>query len=551
MAKAKPPETVTITYDLFDLPTAQHKAGLAGLLLQIDHMNGRRPKSPTPRIVERTAISVTIEFTAETTQSLLDDLYDAQIVEAKVKSKWQGATLKREEAQEVETPDGKTKTVKLFVYDVVRPSGHFLQQHLPAMEADKDWHKLWRDMLWVVPRGNPQSRQAFEQRAAGEPCKEGASSWTDLQKVSVAASLNAFHTDEVASSLWMGAQATNAESIPFRGRAEHTLLLHFWPLTTLIYVPQAVQPDGGSEFVGFVLAIPEVSNLDSFLADYPLLLAGLSTDIRGFRPADAVIDLPAQGALSFFRHLHRLAADRAAGTEVRYAVSAVECLHQVKLGNNVKTIAATAVALRPHLLEDYLAIAGRVGEKAPYGNPLFRRALLLALLEDKPWFQPFGKLFAEWDVSFFVRTAAPSKLSWFWADARKKIQERIQAMPTDQLPDADDLLMMLIHRLARTYLTERAKRKSGIDPEKFRDGDKIPWDKLPKDFHDSRREVGESLFLEFRSRREQAFIEHFAQTFFATKQYLSEDHYAEIGRALLHRTEDVKTLTLMALSANS
>jgi len=35
-AKTKPiePSSITITYDLFDLPTAQHKAGLAGLLLQ-------------------------------------------------------------------------------------------------------------------------------------------------------------------------------------------------------------------------------------------------------------------------------------------------------------------------------------------------------------------------------------------------------------------------------------------------------------------------------------------------------------------------------------
>lgn len=117
--------------------------------------------------------------------------------------------------------------------------------------------------------------------------------------------------------------------------------------------------------------------------------------------------------------------------------------------------------------------------------------------------------------------------------------------------DPDDLLMMLIHRLARTYLTERATQKSGIDPEKFKEGDKINWDKLPENYFKARRDVGQSLFLEFRSRRDQSFIDHFAQTFFATKQFVSEHQYSEIGRALLRRPEDVKTLTLMALSANS
>ena len=39
--KAAPGASVTVKYDLFDLPTAQHKAGLAGLLLQIESMKAR------------------------------------------------------------------------------------------------------------------------------------------------------------------------------------------------------------------------------------------------------------------------------------------------------------------------------------------------------------------------------------------------------------------------------------------------------------------------------------------------------------------------------
>src|SRR5205085_1019051 len=105
-----------------------------------------------------------------------------------------------------------------------------------------------------------------------------------------------FYTAEVASSLWLGAQATNAEAIPFQGRAEQTLLLHFWPLTVLVFAPQQIDADGQGEFVGYVLAIPEVADLENFLADYPIMLGDLSDEIRGYRPAEAILDLPAQGA---------------------------------------------------------------------------------------------------------------------------------------------------------------------------------------------------------------------------------------------------------------
>jgi len=566
MAKQAAPSSMRISYDLFDLPTAQHKAGLAGLLLQIRHMEGKTPKPKAiPKIVEWTRTSATIEYTADSVQCLFDDVYAATREVVRVKSKWANATEVKppeivEEEIEEKAEDGsvkkKTVRVKYYFYSQVQASGNFLRQYIT--NAPELWLKLWRDMLWAIPRGNPQSRKPFEERAEQKSCGEGASAWKDLLKAEKALKKNSFFTAEVAGSLWLGAQAVNAEGVPFEGRVEQSLLLHFWPLTVQVYAPQVVTREGKSEFLqaSYVLAIPEVADLKAFVADYPRMLGQLDRTARGFRPAEAVIDLPAEGALSFLEHLARLSAEKAEGSELASSLGSVEYLQQIKLGNNIKTMAAGRVAPRPGLLSRYLAIVGRVGEKPPYGNPLFRRGLILALLENRPWFQPFGKLFAECDVSFFVPTDAPSTLSWFWLDAKKKIQEVLKAMPTDPKqtdppPKPDDLLMMLIHRLTRTYLAERAKEKSGIDPEKFKDGDKIAWDKLPKDYYDARRAAGESLFYEFRSRRDQAFIQHFSQTFFAAKQYVSEEHYIEIGRALLNRTEDVKTLTLMSLSANS
>ncbi len=548
MAKAKPPETVTITYDLFDLPTAQHKAGLAGLLLQIEHMEER--KLLCPSIVEMTSTTATIAFTADSVKTIMDHLYDAEPVVVRVKQKWANAkeikpSVEIEEEIVEKGKDGKPRIKKVktkyFFHEQVQPTGHFLKQYLPKMDPQKDWHKLWRDMLWAIPRGNPQSRDGFEQRAKQKSCKEGETAWDDLLKLVAKREKNVFHTSQVAGSLWLGAQAVNAESIAFEGRVEQTLLLHFWPLVVQIFVPAVLKVDRKdgklevkSEFVGYVLAIPEIADLVQFQQEYKVMLGGLGEEIRGFRPAQAVIDLPAEGALSFLAHL---GTQKAAGSEVRYSISSVEYLHQVKIGNNIKTQAAGRVDLHPGLIEDYERIIGN------YANPLFRRGLMHALLDNKPWFQPFGKLFAEWDVSFFVPTDASPKLSWFWADARKylrQLETRVKDSIPDAPPDEDEILANTVNRLVYRYLTARIEA-AGVA-------------KTQSDTGEARRKLAERLFLELRSRREQAFVDHFTNTFFSVPQYLGQKPapkmFERIAKALFDRSEDVKTLTLMALSAN-
>lgn len=552
---AKASATVTITYDLFELPTAQHKAGLAGLLLQIQHMQGRTPKLPAPRVVTRTSTSATIEFTKDTTQLLMDDLYDAEMGRVKVRSKWANATPIAEDYIEEAGDDGKIKKVKVFTYEICQPKGHFLRQHLPAMDADKDWHKLWRDMLWSIPRGNPQSRQPFEQRAATpkKTCKEGEAAWKDLLAVEKARNKNAFYTNRVAGSLWLGAQALNAESVPFEGRAEQTLLLHFWPLASMVYVPQVVQPDGDSEFVGYVLAIPEVADLLTFVDRFPAMLASLGHEMRGYRPAEAVIDLPAQGALSFLEHLARLSAEKTSATEIVQTIASVEYLHLLKTGNNIKSVSAGRIAPQRHLLERYLDVVGRPGEKPPFANPLFRRALMLGVLNDLPWFQAFGEMFADRPHKFFVPSADVPKVSWFWADARKKYLEVMQNMAAEPVESQDpgDRLAVLVYRLVRTYVGVKARDKSGIDPEQFKTSGKIDWDKVPQRYNDDRRQIAESLFLEYRSRHDRAFVDYFVARLGAVKQFINEDDYLAVTHALMNSSDDVKTLTLLALSANS
>jgi len=128
-----------------------------------------------------------------------------------------------------------------------------------------------------------------------------------------ASSLPAFHAtsfeqgkqtvDEVSSALLLGAQAVNAENVPFVGAVDQNLLLHFWPLSILTFVPMSIDADGDSDFSGFALAIPEVSDLNGFLFDFTRTLENLNQGLNakqiavGYRPRRAVIDLPAESAM--------------------------------------------------------------------------------------------------------------------------------------------------------------------------------------------------------------------------------------------------------------
>jgi CRISPR-associated protein Cmx8 len=568
-AKAVTAVEVVVKYDLLDLPTAQHKAGLAGLLLQVRHMErtkGNYPEGAIPVIEKMNATSATLRFTSKSVLGLFDAVYDAQWVEVESKSKWPGKRPKRIcEVQE----EGRGNKTKLYVYDAVQPCGRFLRDQYPRMEANKDWHKLWREMLWAIPRKKPMSRIPFEQRANGKNCQEGKAAWKDLVRMEKGRRKNRASTSEVAGSLWLSAQSKNAEAIPFVGRVEHNLLLHFWPLTVLVFQPQEISRDGDNKFAGYSLAIPEVSDLETFAEEYPMLLTALGTEVRGYRPAEAVIDLPAQGALIFLDQIARITARVVEHSEIRQAISAVDYFHFKEGKNDTKVLGAGRVAYHEGLIRGYRAIVGESNERPRYRNPLFRRGLLLALLDpaQPEWYTPLGSMLIEMPWPFFVRSdESPQKIPWFWQDAAarfeddaeshrselRRFQEMAKENPAQTSPGPQTATELLIHRLVRNYLLRKTEDRTGLEWDRIK-SKKTPEGRIdvPREWTDAKEDLAKKVFLEMRSRRDQAFVEHFTATFCSVKQFLSEADYQIVATALLAEWEKVKTLTLLSISANS
>jgi CRISPR-associated protein Cmx8 len=580
------PKSITLTYDLFELPTSQHRAGLAGLLLQLESMSNRGKAVPTYHWDEQqpnTQLHVT--FTEETTAALFDDLYDAAWIEGPPRDKpyTKGSGEAKQEVpcvrrQTFTKPDkkGGEKTIEGYVYLELTPALATLRQYLPDKGG---WVRLWQDLIWQVIRDS-KKKAPYIQRAAAKALPAGAtigddaegsesedeekgkadgSTWADLLKYHVGLGKQEFATGKLSSALLLGAQSKGAEELPFVGRIDQNLLLHFWPMTCLVYVPRFMDVEGNSH-IGrrnkedkskhFCLAIPDVSDPRGFVEDYRKVLAGLNPDVAVFRPKEALIDIVAEGGLSFVEHLARLTPQVAGGAETRSSVAGIDYLHLAQEGKIVRTHSTGRVAYSKYLAEEYRAVAGA------YANPMFRSGRLLALIEDRQWYQPFGKLFAEWDVRFFVPDEEDVRLlngrgrlaATFSFDAFTQFRQldggcmESSEQSTSQSERHPDII---VYDVVRMYVLRRSeaqlKRDGAAEPD---------WKTVTA--QQTKADTARGAFLALRSRRDQAFIEHFTELFAQYGQYLpAPQDFLTLTNALHNDTERVKTVTLLALSANA
>ena len=150
-----------LLYRLHDLPTTQHKAGLAGLLFHAQNMQSRG-LGPSFKIARLTPAEAEIIVGPDSLRATFDDLYAATWREVFSIKKWPGMEPKRI----VDVPvkgDSTGKMEKRFVYDVLCPVGEFFA-HLIKGGAESLYLKLWQDMLWAVLRAQPVTRGAYEAR---------------------------------------------------------------------------------------------------------------------------------------------------------------------------------------------------------------------------------------------------------------------------------------------------------------------------------------------------------------------------------------------------
>ena len=547
---------LAVEYDLFSLPTAQHKAGLAGMLLMIETLKDRK-MAPIPVVEELSATRARVVFTRESLQIVFDDLYDASWIEREYKTKWTGQEPKAVKEKEIQA-EGKKKIERTYVYDVVEAKGAFLKHLYPT--NDTGWVKLWRDMLWSILRGIPATRNIYQERADNKSCSLAGELWTSLNKSAELTRRGQSRAENISSSIFIGAEDSNAEKVPFKGAVEHNFLLHFWPIVSLIYVPRVIGVKRSAEQAlkierddsGYVLAIPEPSNLTEFCSDVRQLLRQLETDAAGFRPKSALIDLHEEGGLEYLYHFAKMKIDQA--EEIALSLCAVELYHLQKQGNRIRQLAAERILPSKHLLRDYENL------RKAATNPFFKALCIRNLLHGRQWYEGADSGFHRNPMPIFVfcKDRTPREIRFFGIDIRKKLESieydlniRKQGGIMGE-KEHNDQLTLRVYRLIQTYVYQKTEDKS---EKKFKDFREKKDDKnriiYPQEYRDARQKVCTDAFLAMRGRRDQDFIEYFTGSICSVPQYMSEGDYVAVAGALMTDWEKIKTLSMLALSAHS
>ncbi|HEU4733911.1 MAG TPA: type I-MYXAN CRISPR-associated protein Cmx8 [Kofleriaceae bacterium] len=540
-AAEEPSSPVSLRWDLAELPSAQHKAGLAGLALCVEFLGRSRDRKGkgTCEIEALDASGLTLRVDRQGMQALFDEVYAASMEEQERDKKFQKKTAsgakvdiepKKTLEKVVTDKKGVEKTKTVYVYDQVIPQGALVaewagDQHL--------WLKLWRDLIWGTLRGVPATREAYNCRAEKREATDGAEAWDELVSTPLVGV-------ELPSTYYLGAQARSAENVSFRDVARYRFLLHFWPFVVPIYVPAVVGRDGDREFVGHAIAVPDVANLQDFVAHWEQVARERSGDASGYVPRDAVVEIAAEAGLDVARRTFTVVSRLQGAAATRRWVTAIEVFHVEKEGNNVRLRGVRRIDLQRKRADVY----GRV--RNAYWSPLFRRRRIISILDGNerdpvaagglPWWTGFGRLCATSPEELTIKD------SKFRHDCRIAFTE---VEMTESTGESEKTLEQLIYQVVRTYVLGKLASKHG---HKW---DEVKGTAKEKDYNEKKEKVAREAFLAVRSRTGMAFVSYFTGTICSVSQWLNEKSYLEIAQALHdeREVERARSLTLLALSA--
>lgn len=559
-AKTEAPDSpLTLTYSLAELPSAQHRAGLAGLKLMVDWLRRQGEVRGVCEIVSCNNQGLSLRIDREGLAQLFDEVYAARQEEQRVnqlrkdKSKNVVSPIREadvpvldKQGQPVVDRSGQPKTKKAYYYPAIVPKAALLVDLEPGKRKDGLWVKLWRNMVWNILRGVPATRAAFEDRANGQATKDAAETFEDLSR-------GPMHSVALPSTYFLGAQQSTAENVTWKDRARYQFLLHFWPFVAQIYVPRVLVDAKKDEkrFIGYAIAIPDVGMLELFCKAWKRMMQARTEEPLGYRPKQAVIDLALESALDMTKRIGEQLSDEEARKITASVVLGIEVFHMNKEGNNVRLLSVDRLCPEAAHIDEYARI------RSACWDHVFRRQRLLNLVKQRPWFAGFDALAATlpYKTQFFGSSLFRHDAATLFAQKRKKMsQTEPSPNPVNELTASRDWIASLVYRIARGYVHRKVKSKYGLEWK----SEWMKWEKLPpaeqrarKEFIEKQEKVASDAFLAVRGRTGTDFLEYFGGTLCSVPQAISgadfrrleEKFKSEEGR------NEVRVLTLIALSA--
>lgn len=541
-ARATQTGPVTIRYELAELPSSQHRAGLAGLVLAVRYL-ARLGVKGVCRVDDVTPSGATFVADLDGMRSLFDLVYAAALGEApsasirKDRNGNQVPPARSEETREVNAKTGKESVRVIHFYPIVIPRLEVARDVDPTSSGpDQEglWSKLLRDMVWSILRGIPATREPFDARSEGRA--------TDDAVKAVAQLAHADGAVELPSTYYLGAQAKSAEDVPFRDKARAQFLLHFWPLVAGVYVPEIEKRDG-IDRPGFAIVVPDVADLATFTEELPFTLKQRSAEAAAFRPREAIVSLPEEAGLAALALLWARLARAESRRGTADLVTAVDVILADKEGNSIKLLAVSRIDPIDSMIDEYATL------RRELWDPLFRARVVSNLLHQRPWWIGFNRLFATIDVKRVLPGGDEmqrKRARAFSHDARVKLGIDGKETEMTDLEKQPKTLEEVLLQIVSVYLARKLKAKG------------LEWDAVKGDvnrerqYQSARADLARSAFLQVRSRTSaDDFREFFAGTLCSTGQPMNEDSFQTLTRALKTQPEDVRTLTLLALSAKA
>lgn len=177
-----------------------------------------------------------------------------------------------------------------------------------------------------------------------------------------------------------------------------------------------------------------------------------------------------------------------------------------------------------------------------YWSPLFRRQCLLNLVNHSPWYTGFDALLCTLPYERSIED------DYFRRDLREKLKMLMQeenAMNESVTTPSD--VEVLLFQLVKNYVLRKLEGKYQL---KWSDVKGKPEEE--KKYTETKTKVAKSAFLDVRSRTEKMdFINYFVSSLCSVPQNMKSDDYVRLTQALYQETDKIRTLTLLALSANS
>jgi CRISPR-associated protein Cmx8 len=202
------------------------------------------------------------------------------------------------------------------------------------------------------------------------------------------------------------------------------------------------------------------------------------------------------------------------------------------------------------MLDEYAQI------RQNFWSPLFRKQCLLNLVNNQDWYVGFDSLLCSLPYERSIED------DYFRHDVREKFKSLINSHEVNEmdeqtatLTDKSSQIEQLVFRLIKTYVTRKLKSKYDLEwKSEWKSLSKEALNQISdyKDYSDKKSKVAKSAFLDVRSRTEQMdFINYFVSSLCSVPQHLNSESFTELTKALYQETDKIRTLTLLALSANS